>query len=128
MAARSSRSPDSSTNFPSPVPSRLIAGAMSGTSADGIDVAIVRIDGRGLGMSVQLLKHHHAPYAPAVREAIFSVRHDQHPTLADLTKLSRQISLSYARAVNEALNAVQIPAHRIDGVAAHGQTLFHHPP
>jgi anhydro-N-acetylmuramic acid kinase len=112
----------------SPYPSRLIAGAMSGTSADGVDVAIVRVDGRGQGMDAKLVHHHHSPYDPAIRQAIFSMREHQEATLGALAKLGREISLSYARAVNEALHAAQIAPHRLEAVAAHGQTLFHDPP
>src|SRR5687768_16539650 len=50
---------------------RLLAGAMSGTSADGVDVAIVRVAGRGAGMSASLVRHHHVPYNPELRQAIF---------------------------------------------------------
>ena len=44
-----------------PSTERIIAGAMSGTSADGVDVALVRITGRGTSMTAQLLHHHHHP-------------------------------------------------------------------
>jgi anhydro-N-acetylmuramic acid kinase len=54
--------------------SRLIAGAMSGTSADGVDVAIVRITGTGQSMSAELLRHHHLPYSADLRATIFAIR------------------------------------------------------
>ena len=57
---------------------RLIAGAMSGTSADGVDVAIVRVAGRGVDMTAGLLHHHHHPYDAGLRRAIFTVREAGH--------------------------------------------------
>src|SRR5206468_2517735 len=48
--------------------------------------------------------------------------------LADLAKLGRHISLTYARAANEAMNATNIRADDISAIAAHGQTLYHDPP
>ena len=65
---------------------RLIAGAMSGTSADGIDVAIVRVEGRALGMNANLEKHHHHPYDPAVRKAIFSLRAGEPTSIATMAR------------------------------------------
>ena len=50
---------------------RLIAGAMSGTSADGVDVAIVAVDGRGLGMTARLLHYHMRPYDSHLRATIW---------------------------------------------------------
>jgi anhydro-N-acetylmuramic acid kinase len=107
---------------------RLIAGAMSGTSADGVDVAIVSIAGRGLQMSAKLLAHHHVPYAPQVRRSIFAARENGTISLAELAKLGREISLTYARTVSEALTGSQINASDLACIAAHGQTLFHDPP
>jgi anhydro-N-acetylmuramic acid kinase len=109
-------------------PSRLVAGAMSGTSADGVDVAIVRIDGRGLGMSVRLVHHHHVPYDVSVRNNFFATRDDGQLALQRLAQLGRQISLTYARAVNDALNACGLQAAELSAIAAHGQTLYHAPP
>jgi len=104
--------------------SRLIAGVMSGTSADGVDVAIVRIEGRGLGMTSQLLRHQHRPYGPIIRASLFSAREHNSISLGDLTSLGRDISMCYAQAVNLAAEGFS----PLDAIAAHGQTLFHQPP
>ncbi len=111
-----------------PTTSRTIAGAMSGTSADGVDVAIVRIDGRGQAMSAKLVHHHFVGYGPAVRAMFFALREHGAITLADLAKLTREISLTYARATNEALNAAGLRATDLSAIAAHGQTVYHAPP
>ena len=107
---------------------RLLAGAMSGTSADGVDVAIVRIEGRGLDMSARLVAHHAEPYAPELRQAIFRIREGQSVRIGEMAHLSRQIALAYAAAVRGALAAANASSDELAAVAAHGQTLFHDPP
>ena len=108
---------------------RLIAGAMSGTSADGVDVALTRITGRGTSMTAQLIHHHHRSYDAATRNEIFAFRGGEAScNLARLAKLGRTISLTYATAVNEALAAAHLNAKDLAAVAAHGQTLYHGPP
>src|SRR3954470_21415202 len=76
---------------------RLIAGAMSGTSGDGVDVAITAITGRGLAMSAKLVRHHHVPYDAELRKLLFAIRASGSSSLADLARLGRQVSLTYAR-------------------------------
>jgi anhydro-N-acetylmuramic acid kinase len=107
---------------------RLIAGAMSGTSADGVDVAIVRIDGHGLAMSAKLICHHHRPYEPALKQAIFALRESGQVALADLARIGREISLAYAAAVNDAFEISNLKSEMVAAIAAHGQTLYHAPP
>jgi anhydro-N-acetylmuramic acid kinase len=107
---------------------RLIAGAMSGTSGDGVDVAITRIAGRGLDMSATLVQHHHVPFDASIRQTLFAVRDTQQVRLSDLATLGREISLTYARAVNEALGTANLRANDLSAIAAHGQTLYHAPP
>jgi anhydro-N-acetylmuramic acid kinase len=107
---------------------RLIAGAMSGTSADGVDVAIVAIDGRGLEMTARLVGHHHEPYAVELRKAIFAIRERGSAALSELARCAREISLSYASAVGAALAGANLDSSELTAIAAHGQTLFHEPP
>ena len=107
---------------------RLIVGAMSGTSADGVDVAITAITGRGRQMQARLVAHHHLDYPAVVRDAIFQIRVHGHASLRSLADLARQISLNYAAAIDEALAKANLTSQSISAIAAHGQTLFHDAP
>jgi anhydro-N-acetylmuramic acid kinase len=107
---------------------RIIAGAMSGTSADGVDVALVSVAGRGLSMSPTLVRWHHRPFPPGLREDICRIRAGNAVTMAVLAGVGREISLTYAAAVNEALLSAGVHAADLAAVAAHGQTLYHNPP
>ena len=120
--------------MPTPQPgggndARLIAGAMSGTSADGVDVALVNVTGRGESMRAQLVAHYHRPYPDTLRRLIFTMRGgDAAVRLADVARCGREISLAYARAVADCLAAANVTPAQVAAVAAHGQTLYHAPP
>lgn len=107
---------------------RVLAGAMSGTSADGVDVALVEIAGRGLDMTARLIHHHHRAYDAALRSAIFRAREGRPVELQSLAGLGRAISLAYADAVNQAQRDAGMQGAQLAAVAAHGQTLYHAPP
>ena len=55
----------------------IVAGVMSGTSADGIDVALVRVQGRGFRSRLELLAHYHFPYPSEVRRAVLQAMNAQ---------------------------------------------------
>jgi len=101
---------------------------MSGTSADGVDVAAVEITGRGEAMSAKLIRHHHMPYDPALRAQIFAMRESGQCSLAILARIGRDISATHAVAVSDVLKADGIASSDVAAIAAHGQTLFHAPP
>jgi anhydro-N-acetylmuramic acid kinase len=107
---------------------RIVAGAMSGTSADGVDIALVRINGQGLEMSAVLLQWHCRAFPSALRDTIANIRLGNAIPISILAELGRGISLCYAAAVNEALVAAGLSAADLTAVAAHGQTLYHDPP
>ena len=101
---------------------------MSGTSADGIDCALVRAEGCGPGMSASLLCHRHHPYSLDLRKRIYALRGSGSIELAGMALLGHDISLAYADSVRDLLNAANVRSEQICAVAAHGQTLFHQPP
>jgi anhydro-N-acetylmuramic acid kinase len=107
---------------------RIIAGAMSGTSADGVDVALVGITGCGLEMSAKLLAWHGRGFSRQLREEISRIRRGQAVPISALAQAGREISLCYAAAVNETLVMAGLTAGDLAAVAAHGQTVYHDPP
>ena len=78
----------------------IVVGVMSGTSADGIDVAIAEIMGRGFTLRYKLLHHHHANYPAAVRKAVLAAMNAQDASVADLSRLNFTLGEIYADAVN----------------------------
>jgi anhydro-N-acetylmuramic acid kinase len=107
---------------------RIIAGAMSGTSADGVDVALVAITGCGLEMRAKLIASHHRDFHVELRELINWIRMGTAMPISALASAGREISLCYAVAINECLLIAGASAGNISAVAAHGQTLYHDPP
>ena len=78
----------------------IVAGVMSGTSADGINVALVRIQGRGFRSRLELLAHYEFPYPPEVRRAVLQAMNAKSASVADLVapQLSARRSLCQRRA------------------------------
>ncbi|MDP9269267.1 MAG: anhydro-N-acetylmuramic acid kinase [Acidobacteriota bacterium] len=100
----------------------IVAGVMSGTSADGIDVAIVRLLGHGLATRVKLLGHTHVEYPPAVRAVVLAAMNASMANVADLARLNFTLGELYAEAVIEARHKVGV---KVDLVGCHGQTIYH---
>jgi len=101
----------------------IVAGVMSGTSADGIDVAITRIFGRDLSLRFDLLHHFHIPYPKAVRDFILSQMNAPRTSVAELARLNFLLGELYADAVGKAQKESGIRS--LDLVGCHGQTLYH---
>jgi anhydro-N-acetylmuramic acid kinase len=96
---------------------------MSGTSADGVDVAVVSIQGRGSYLSFDLLLHDHSEYPRAIREAILAAMNANKISVAELSRLNFWLGEFYAEAVSKAQKKAA-PA-KLDLVGCHGQTLYH---
>jgi anhydro-N-acetylmuramic acid kinase len=107
--------------------SRTILGLMSGTSLDGLDLALCSIDGHGQGTKLKLLHFITLPYSDAFRLSIRQVFAQPSVPFAQLTVLNVQIAEMHARLVQEALDLWAVPATEIDCIASHGQTVFHAP-
>ena len=97
-----------------------VAGIMSGTSLDGIDVAIVDIRGR----KIAPVAFHSVPYAKTVREAILGVSNTLTHTSA-IARLHFLLGELYAEAVQETCRRKRVPLRSIGLCGLHGQTIFH---
>ncbi|MFZ0807766.1 MAG: anhydro-N-acetylmuramic acid kinase [Candidatus Sulfotelmatobacter sp.] len=110
---------------------RIVAGVMSGTSADGINVALVRIAQPGSSKRrgrlsprhiVELLGHAEYPYSPRVRAAVLAAMNAEQTSVAELARLNFLLGELYAEAVLSAQRKFRLNA---DLVGCHGQTIYH---
>lgn len=97
---------------------------MSGTSLDGIDVAIVDITGSGFRAKISVLTSHSVPYPRKIREALLSVSNTNAFT-GDISRLNFVLGELYAEALEETAERAQIPLDSIKLIGCHGQTIFH---
>lgn len=101
----------------------IVAGIMSGTSADGIDVALVRIPSPGNGFpKLDLLAHEAIPYSAPLRKAVLAAMNAKTTSTAELARLNWRLGIAYAEAVW--LILARNPM-KIDLIGCHGQTLYH---
>src|ERR1022692_3252952 len=121
----------------------IVAGVMSGTSADGINVALVRFDNGGTGaspvrnrtqgtivpflgerggLSIHLLAHEEFPYPAPVRSTILNMMNAERARVGDLARLNFLLGELYAEAVAKTARKHRV---KVDLVGCHGQTLYH---
>jgi anhydro-N-acetylmuramic acid kinase len=100
----------------------LVAGVMSGTSADGVDVALVRIAPTARMPKITLLSHHSGAYPAALRRAVLAAMNAGQISTAELARLNWRLGVVYADAVRDALRKHPI---KLDLIGCHGQTIYH---
>jgi anhydro-N-acetylmuramic acid kinase len=100
----------------------IVAGVMSGTSADGIDVALVRISESSGKPKIKLLAHHAEPYPQALRNAVLGAMNAERTSAAELARLNWRLGIAYAEAVSAAVAAHPV---KLELVGCHGQTIYH---
>ena len=100
----------------------IVAGVMSGTSADGMNVELVRVSGRSRHTALQLLCHAEFPYPANVRKAVLAAMNAERASVANLAKLNFLLAELYAEAV---LKTQRRFRRKAELVGCHGQTLYH---
>jgi anhydro-N-acetylmuramic acid kinase len=108
-------------------PARRIIGLMSGTSFDGLDIALCAFTGSGPGTSLRVEHFVTRSYTPGFKEELKSVFAKQQANLEKITLLNAQIGIHYAQLINQCLDEWEIKAQDIDLIASHGQSIFHSP-
>src|SRR5687767_12659258 len=106
---------------------RTIIGLMSGTSLDGLDVALCKISGSGKATKVILSRFATVPYADDTKKRILEVFARPQVNFQQLCELNAWVGHLHADLVMQCLKKWRVKATRVDVIASHGQTLFHSP-
>ena len=100
----------------------IVLGLMSGTSVDGIDAAVVRIEEAGDELTVELLGYRETPHDEALRARIHRLFDPETSRIDETCELNAQIGEAFAAAGRAAIEEAGAPP---DLVASHGQTVWH---
>ncbi len=101
-----------------------VAGIMSGTSLDGIDVAVVDIVRKRGGVRISSVAFHSTPYPKLVREALLAVSNSTTHTAA-IARLNFLLGELYASALIDTCRRARVRLASIELCGMHGQTIFH---
>jgi anhydro-N-acetylmuramic acid kinase len=102
-----------------------VLGMMSGTSADGIDVALVRVSGAAPSLSIKFDGHHHVRFPARVRAAILRLANGGATSTAEISQLNFLLGEEFAAAALAACRRWRVSLRAIGLIGSHGQTIFH---
>jgi anhydro-N-acetylmuramic acid kinase len=108
-------------------PTRTIVGLMSGTSLDGLDVALCKISGSGTNTIIQLKEFETIAYSEEVKTEIRKVFAKKTIDFQHLALLNEWIGLLHSDLVLDCLQQWNCKASEVDLIASHGQTVMHAP-
>lgn len=106
---------------------RLVIGLMSGTSMDGLDIALCAINGAGKETKFELKAFKTIDYSVDFKEKILSIFSKEMVSLETLTLLNAWIGQQQGKMILSALASWNIPSSQVDMIASHGQTIYHAP-
>ena len=106
---------------------RTVMGLMSGTSLDGLDLALCRLRGHGTGTQLELLHFANEPYTEDDKTRLRALAFREQVSLRELTIAHGWLAHRHAAMVLAALQAWGVAPKQVDCLASHGQTLYHAP-
>ncbi len=107
--------------------SRLVVGIMSGTSADGIDVALCKISGHGVDSKIEQVAFYFEEFEKEVKEKILYIAGGGELNAKEFCKINFLLGKLYADAVKKLCDKAGLDYKDIDLIASHGQTFWHIP-
>ncbi len=108
-------------------PLRKIIGLMSGTSVDGLDVALCSFEGSGLNTKIKLLQFETIVFDADMKAEVKAIFSKKEVDLEKLTLLNPWIALQHAGIINSLLKKWKVKNEEVDLVASHGQSIYHAP-
>ena len=106
----------------------IVIGLMSGTSVDGIDAAVVRLEGTPPSLVWDVLSHMHRPFVSKLRNEIFTCFRPETSSVDRLCRLNFSLGKAFGAAALDAATQAGLSIAEIDLIGSHGQTLWHEPP
>ena len=103
----------------------LVLGLMSGTSADGIDIALANISGAPPRVKARLVNHTAVKFPAQVRAEILRVAEQRAITARELSQLNFRLGQLFAEAAKAACERFGVRMASVDLIGSHGQTIFH---
>ena len=107
--------------------SRKIVGLMSGTSLDGLDIALCTVTGHGMCTKVEIEAFETISYDNEFKAQVKSIFSKQIVNLEMVCLMNAYIGTLHAQMINDTLKKWNIPNNDIDIIASHGQTIYHAP-
>lgn len=107
--------------------SKVYAGLMSGTSADGVDGALVEFGEDPAGPPLVLLAHETLRFTPEVQARIRACQGASVSSLKEVVLLDAYLGELFAYALSRLIEKSGVERERVTAVGSHGQTLYHHP-
>lgn len=98
-------------------------GLLSGTSVDGIDAALVKIDEN----TIQLLDTVDLSFSSQLTNQLQAIIQSQSVNLKQLSETDIQLAIEFSQAIIQLLNKAQLKKKDIVAIGSHGQTIFHQP-
>lgn len=107
--------------------SKLILGLMSGTSLDGLDLALCEFSGFGINTRYKIIKHTTVDYPTSIKQSIREIFAKETIHFPSLSTLNAQIGILHADIILSTLSNWNIQPESVDAIASHGQTVMHRP-
>ncbi|CAH0261484.1 Anhydro-N-acetylmuramic acid kinase [Peribacillus sp. Bi96] len=104
-----------------------IVGLMSGTSLDGIDAALVRVNNSGLETEIEMIEFITYPFPKDIENEIMQSLSIETSNVQLICSLNFKLGKLFAEAVKEVCNKARFPIEELDLIGSHGQTIYHHP-
>ncbi|MBJ2125396.1 anhydro-N-acetylmuramic acid kinase [Flavobacterium sp. IB48] len=106
---------------------RKILGLMSGTSLDGLDIALCAVSGSGENTNVKILEFETISYSEDIKNEIRKVFAQRTIDFQHLALLNEWIGILHSGMINDCLSKWNISSSEVDLIASHGQTVLHAP-
>jgi anhydro-N-acetylmuramic acid kinase len=103
----------------------LVMGMMSGTSADGIDVALAEVKGAPPRLRCELLRHTSRRMPSALRTEVLRIAEGAACTAGEISQLNFRLGEAFAEAAVSACREFRVALSRVKLIGSHGQTIFH---